>query len=76
MGTQTIEIQIRTLAMHRVAEHGAAAHWAYKGPDQQGGLAWLQVIREWHTQVDSALPHPYPDPNHEPRPLPQPRPEP
>ena len=52
MGTQTIEIQIRTLAMHRVAEHGAAAHWAYKGPQyaqgpqRQGGLAWLQVLRE------------------------------
>jgi guanosine-3',5'-bis(diphosphate) 3'-pyrophosphohydrolase len=54
---QPLEVQIRTLAMHRTAEFGIAAHWQYKeggGMDQQfeGKLAWLrQQLFDW--QVDS-----------------------
>ena len=54
---QPLEVQIRTMDMHRTAEFGIAAHWQYKegtGPDQQfeGKLAWLrQQLFDW--QADS-----------------------
>ncbi len=54
---QPLEVQIRTLEMHRTAEFGIAAHWQYKegsAMDQQfeGKLAWLrQQLFDW--QADS-----------------------
>ncbi|MEX1146769.1 MAG: bifunctional (p)ppGpp synthetase/guanosine-3',5'-bis(diphosphate) 3'-pyrophosphohydrolase [Sphingomonadales bacterium] len=48
---QRIEIQIRTRAMHRVAELGVAAHWRYK-ESKVGGTVdgtqykWLQELLE------------------------------
>jgi len=49
----SIEVQIRTEAMHRVAEAGVAAHWLYKSADTTGdkhahqrALQWLQDLLE------------------------------
>ena len=53
---QRVEIQIRTQEMDDVAEHGIAAHWAYKegkpaglkGEDQ---FAWLRQLMEWQRDL-------------------------
>lgn len=54
---QPIEVQIRTFAMHRVAEGGIAAHWKYK----EGGkleqkdserFDWLKRLMEWQKEFD------------------------
>jgi RelA/SpoT family (p)ppGpp synthetase len=54
----SIEVQIRTQDMHRVAEVGVAAHWLYKSGDQGGAvqaqkraLQWLQDLLEIQQQA-------------------------
>ncbi len=55
-----LEIQIRTLQMHRTAEQGVAAHWAYKedggGSSQQrdGQAAWMERMLELQDTEDDA----------------------
>lgn len=58
-----IEVQIRTLEMHHVAELGIAAHWKYK---ESGGsnntritaedekLTWLRQLLEWQNDLKDA----------------------
>ena len=54
---------IRTHDMHRIAEHGIAAHWRYK---ETGGstftaqqydekIAWLRQLLAWKTDVADAV---------------------
>ncbi|MDR1043127.1 MAG: RelA/SpoT family protein, partial [Clostridiales Family XIII bacterium] len=50
------EIQIRTWAMHRIAEYGIAAHWKYKegvsGDQEEVKLAWLRQTLEWNKDMN------------------------
>ncbi len=55
------EVQIRTWDMHRVAEYGIAAHWAYKEASyfgkkqsvkvEEDKLAWLRETLEWQKEI-------------------------
>lgn len=57
-----LEIQIRTHAMHTVAEYGIAAHWRYKEAGssvsaeslEERKLSWLKQIMEMKDQADDA----------------------
>ncbi len=56
IGGETVEIQIRTREMHRVAEMGVAAHWKYKeGHGQEheldDKLNWLRQLVDWIQDV-------------------------
>jgi len=49
---ERMEVQIRTHAMHRVAEMGIAAHWRYKGAkhvaeEDAHRFTWLRELLEW-----------------------------
>ena len=52
-----MEVQIRTHEMHKVAEEGIAAHWAYKegrtgyAKDQDQKFAWLRQLMEWQQDL-------------------------
>ncbi len=50
-----IEVQIRTIEMHRVAEFGIAAHWKYKegGSPAAGNterFSWLRQLVDWQQE--------------------------
>lgn len=54
---QPLEIQIRTMDMHRTSEYGIAAHWRYKegskgaSKDFDEKLAWLRQVSEWQQEL-------------------------
>jgi len=47
-----MEVQIRTDEMHRRAEWGVAAHWAYKSGGDDGDIDWLNRLVDWQAEVD------------------------
>ncbi len=60
MNGRPLEVQIRTLEMHQVAEYGIAAHWKYKEsgnslPTSLGAkddkFTWLRQLLEWQTDL-------------------------
>jgi GTP diphosphokinase / guanosine-3',5'-bis(diphosphate) 3'-diphosphatase len=56
---ERIEVQIRTREMHRIAEEGVAAHWAYKegkngdAPSAKDAqkFGWLRQLLEWQRDL-------------------------
>jgi len=54
---QPIELQIRTQAMHRIAEGGIAAHWKYKDGGKldakdEERFDWLKRLMEWQREFE------------------------
>jgi GTP diphosphokinase / guanosine-3',5'-bis(diphosphate) 3'-diphosphatase len=62
LGGRPMEVQIRTMEMHHVAEYGIAAHWKYKesggssaatpmSPEEER-FTWLRQMLEWQTDLN------------------------
>ncbi|MFZ4451902.1 RelA/SpoT family protein [Salibacterium aidingense] len=57
---EPLEVQIRSEDMHRIAEFGVAAHWAYKegksaaGKSLEDKLTWFREIIEWQNETADA----------------------
>ncbi|MGM0853267.1 MAG: RelA/SpoT family protein [Bacillota bacterium] len=57
-----LEVQIRTLEMHQIAEYGVAAHWAYKEGKEEANekvsfekkLSWFREILEFQNESANA----------------------
>ena len=57
-GTTPLEIQIRTIEMHRIADYGVASHWRYKEGtkhDQhfEDKITWLRQLIDWQSELGS-----------------------
>ncbi|MFV5772240.1 GTP pyrophosphokinase, partial [Pediococcus acidilactici] len=58
---EPLEAQIRTFEMHRIAEYGVAAHWAYKEGKTvnektsfEKKLSWFREILEFQNDTNNA----------------------
>ncbi len=57
---ERIEVQIRTVDMHRLADEGVAAHWRYKERGEsisvrdEEKFSWLKQLLEFHSNSDDA----------------------
>lgn len=59
---KTLEVQIRTDAMHQEAEYGVCAHWVYKGSDShkttdtsyEEKIAWLREVLQWSADMQDS----------------------
>src|SRR2546421_12452390 len=57
---QLVEIQIRTDAMHEMAEYGVAMHWHYKDVGDRASasakelLSWLRQLADWQRDLRSS----------------------
>lgn len=57
-----LEVQIRTLEMHQIAEYGIAAHWKYKETGNSNTklspvdekFTWLRQLLEWQNDLKDA----------------------
>ena len=57
-----LEVQIRTLEMHHIAEYGIAAHWKYKEAGNSNGnmtgtdekFTWLRQLLDWQNDLKDA----------------------
>jgi GTP pyrophosphokinase len=58
-GGAPLEVQIRTYEMHRIAEYGVAAHWAYKEGRTTDSrfeekMTWLRQLLDWQRDLGEA----------------------
>ncbi|MBC6309496.1 bifunctional (p)ppGpp synthetase/guanosine-3',5'-bis(diphosphate) 3'-pyrophosphohydrolase [Listeria sp. FSL L7-1582] len=58
---EPLEVQIRTLEMHQIAEYGVAAHWAYKEgkvinskTSFDNKMSWFREIIEYQNESENA----------------------
>ncbi len=60
MDNHLVEVQIRTFAMHEMAEYGVAMHWHYKDVGDHASasakelLSWLHQLTEWQRDLRSS----------------------
>ena len=52
---RNLEVQVRTHKMHRAAELGVCAHWAYKDDDvamNMGKVDWMREVLNWQEEME------------------------
>ncbi|MCY3883536.1 MAG: HD domain-containing protein [Gammaproteobacteria bacterium] len=51
---RNLEVQVRSLKMHKAAELGVCAHWAYKDDDadlNMGKVDWMREVLNWQEEM-------------------------